>query len=71
VVLLVAMSVDSLSMSASSLNRVKWVIRNLSTDRARQYLDEALNMEDASSIREFLHAKLEQAGMGGLVRAGR
>ncbi|MGD8925840.1 MAG: phosphoenolpyruvate--protein phosphotransferase, partial [Thioalkalispiraceae bacterium] len=71
VVLLVAMGVDSLSMSASSLNRVKWVIRNLSTDRARQYLDEALNMEDASSIREFLHAKLEQAGMGGLVRAGR
>jgi phosphotransferase system enzyme I (PtsP) len=71
VVLLVAMGVDSLSMSASSLNRVKWVIRNLSTSRAREYLDEAMNMEDAVSIREFLNTKLEQAGMGGLVRAGR
>lgn len=71
VVLLVAMGIDSLSMSASSLNRVKWVIRNLSTKRARQYLDEAMNMEDAASIREFLHNKLEKAGMGGLIRAGR
>lgn len=71
VVLLVAMGIDSLSMSASSLNRVKWVIRNLSTERARQYLDEAMNMDDAVSIRDFLHKKLEKAGMGGLVRAGR
>lgn len=71
VVLLVAMGIDSLSMSASSLNRVKWVIRNLSIERARQYLDEAMNMEDAASIRDFLYEKLETAGMGGLVRAGR
>jgi len=71
VVLLVGMGIDSLSMSASSLNRVKWVIRNLSTKRARQYLDDALDMEDAVSIRNFLNMKLENAGMGGLVRAGR
>ncbi len=71
IVLLVGMGVDSLSMSASSLNRVKWVIRNLSSKRARQYLDEALDMEDAVSIRHFLNTKLENAGMGGLVRAGR
>ena len=71
VVLLVGMGVDSLSMSASSLNRVKWVIRNLSTERARQYLDDALDMDDAVSIRSFLNTKLENAGMGGLVRAGR
>jgi phosphotransferase system enzyme I (PtsP) len=71
VVLLVAMGIDSLSMSVSSLNRVKWVIRNLATDRARQYLDEVINMDDAVSIREFLYMKLEKAGMGGLVRAGR
>ncbi len=71
VVLLVGMGIDSLSMSASSLNRVKWVIRNLSSERARQYLDEALDMEDAVEIRDFLNTKLENAGMGGLVRAGR
>ncbi len=71
VVLLVGMGIDSLSMSASGLNRVKWVIRNLSCKRAKQYLDEALNMEDAVSIRNYLNKKLENAGMGGLVRAGR
>lgn len=71
VVLLIGMGIDSLSMSASSLNRVKWVIRSLSTERARQYLDEALNMEEAVTIRNFLNAKLEAAGMGGLIRAGR
>ena len=70
-VLLVGMGIDSLSMSASSLNRVKWVIRNLTTERARLYLDEAMNMEDAVSIRNFLNEKLEAAGMGGLIRAGR
>lgn len=71
VVLLVGMGINSLSMSASSLNRAKWVIRNLSRERAKQYLDEVLNMEDAPHIRAYLHKKLEDAGMGGLVRAGR
>lgn len=71
VVLLVGMGIDSLSMSASGLNRVKWVIRNLSRTRAKQYLDEVLEMEDAPQIREYLNKKLEAAGMGGLVRAGR
>jgi len=69
--LLVGMGIDSLSMSASSLNRVKWVIRNLSTERAKRYLDDVLNMEDALMIRSYLNEKLEAAGLGGLVRAGR
>lgn len=32
---LIGMGVDSLSMSASSLTRVKWVIRNVSLKRAQ------------------------------------
>lgn len=70
-ILLVAMGVDSLSMSASSLLRVKWVIRNLTRARAREILDEVLLMDDAKSIRHFLNERLDQAGMGGLIRAGR
>lgn len=69
--LLIGMGIDSLSMSASSLNRVKWVIRNLSMERAKLYLDETLDMHDAVSIRNYLNEKLEASGMGGLVRAGR
>jgi phosphotransferase system enzyme I (PtsP) len=68
--LLVAMGISSLSMSVSSLPRVKWVIRNITRDRARQILSEVLVLEDAKSIREYLNQTFENAGMGGLVRAG-
>ena len=68
--LLVAMGISSLSMSVSSLPRVKWVIRNITRDRARQILSDVLVLEDAKSIRESLNQTFENAGMGGLVRAG-
>ncbi len=68
--LLLAMDIDSLSMSVSSLPRVKWVIRNTTRERARQILSEVLLLEEASSIRKYLNQTFEDAGMGGLVRAG-
>ena len=68
--LLLAMGIDSLSMSVSSLPRVKWVIRNITRERARQILGEVLILEDAASIRKYLNETFEEAGMGGLVRAG-
>jgi len=69
--LLVGMGIDSLSMSASSLNRVKWAIRSFSDEDARRCLDDVTQMDDAASIRQYLNNVLEQAGLGGLVRAGR
>lgn len=68
--LLLAMGIDSLSMSVSSLPRVKWVIRNTTRERARQILSEVLLIEDAAGIRKYLNETFEAAGMGGLVRAG-
>ncbi len=68
--LLLAMGIDSLSMSVSSLPRVKWVIRNITRDRARQILSEVLILEEAADIRKYLNETFEEAGMGGLVRAG-
>lgn len=68
--LLLAMGIDSLSMSVSSLPRVKWVIRNTTRERARQILSEVLLVEDAAGIRNYLNKTFEEAGMGGLVRAG-
>ncbi|MCW9023882.1 MAG: phosphoenolpyruvate--protein phosphotransferase [Gammaproteobacteria bacterium] len=68
---LVAMGIDSLSMSVASLPKVKWVIRNLTRERANEILSEVLIMEDAHSIRAHLSEQLEQAGMGGLIRAGK
>jgi phosphotransferase system enzyme I (PtsP) len=69
--LLLAMGVDSLSMSSASLLRVKWAVRSFSMPEVQNLLDEAWKLEDASEVRALLHNTLEEAGMGGLVRAGR
>jgi len=58
-------------MNVSSLARVKWVIRNITQDRAMEILSDILMMEDVHSIRNYLNNTLENAGMGGLVRAGK
>ena len=71
VLVLLGMGIDSLSMSASSLTRVKWVIRNVSQKRAQDILSEVLEMEDAQTIRQYLNGRFEVSGMGGLVRAGK
>ncbi len=70
-ILLVGMGIESLSMSVASLPRVKWVIRNLSRERANEILSNVLVMEEVDAIRAYLHRILEEAGMGGLLRAGR
>jgi len=69
--LLLGMGVDSLSMSAGSLLRVKRVIRSFSRARARQLLQAALRMEEAVQIRRLMEGALEDMGLGGLIRAGK
>lgn len=68
--LLVGMGLDSLSMSVSSLLRVKWVLRHFSRNRTRQILDEVLKLEDADLVRSHMNNILEVAGMGVLLGAG-
>jgi phosphotransferase system enzyme I (PtsP) len=70
-ILLLGMGIDNLSMSAANLPRVKWVIRSFTRRRARSLLKEALTLEYAHAVRNFLNMALEDAGLGGLVRAGR
>ena len=70
-ILLLGMGIDSLSMSVSSLPRVKWVIRNMTRESAHEIVSEVLLMEDAHAIREYLNNVLDQSGMGGLIRAGK
>jgi len=71
VILLVAMGYDTLSMSSSSLPRIKWAIRNISLARARKVLAQVLEMEHPAEIRFFLQRILEDEGLGGLIRAGK
>jgi len=69
--LMLGMGVDSLSMVASSLARIKWVIRSFSRRRARNLVQKVLEADNPQTIRRELGRALEKAGLGGLVRAGK
>ncbi|MFO8154510.1 MAG: phosphoenolpyruvate--protein phosphotransferase [Pseudomonadota bacterium] len=71
VILLLAMGMDSLSTSVSSLPRVKWVIRSISHARAREILEEVREYDDPAAIRGRLDSELDRLGLGGLIRAGK
>lgn len=70
-ILLLGLGIDSLSMAAASLLRIKWVVRSFSRRRARTLLKKAMTMESAEEIQHMLNKALENAGLGGLIRAGR
>jgi phosphotransferase system enzyme I (PtsP) len=70
-VLLVGMGIHRLSLSASDLPRIKWVIRNFSQSQAEKLLKKALEYDKPRPIREMLTHSLVEAGLGGLVRPGK
>ena len=71
VLLLLGMGVDSLSVSAAGMPRVKWVVRSFTQEYARRLLDQALQMEEPGAIRGILNNALVESGLGGLIRAGK
>ncbi|WP_250655737.1 phosphoenolpyruvate--protein phosphotransferase [Alkalimarinus coralli] len=70
VLLLLGMGIDTLSMSAFNLPKIKWVIRTITRKRAESLLRKVLALESEDSIREILESELIQAGLAGLIRAG-
>jgi len=71
VMALLGMGIDSLSMSVGSLLRAKKVIMSFSHAELIEMLQQALTMSDAFMIREMYAGKLDQRGIGGLIRAGK
>lgn len=69
--LLLGLGVDSMSMTVGSLSRVKWVLRSITAAQAQGLAHTALALESADEIRGLLVSVLEDAGLGGLVRAGK
>lgn len=70
-ILLLGMGFDSLSMNATALPRIKWVIRGMALEECKSLLQKVLKMDRARSIRKLLKEKLIDAGFGGLIRAGK
>lgn len=65
---LVGMGIDSLSMSSSSLLKVKRTIRSFTLKQAEKLLEEALMLESASSIRDLFDNALLHEGLSGFIR---
>ncbi|MDJ0833866.1 MAG: phosphoenolpyruvate--protein phosphotransferase [Gammaproteobacteria bacterium] len=67
---LMGMGIESLSMSAGSLLRVKKVIRSFSHAELFEFFAETKAMNDAQDVRDFYVEQLDERGLGGLIRAG-
>lgn len=63
-VLLMAMGYHVLSMNATHLPKVKWVIRQIKRTDARRMLAKVLKMDTAEEVRQFMHQQLTDAGLG-------
>lgn len=61
---LMAMGFDSLSMNASALLRVKWVVRNAALSDARRVLDQVMGMDNAQVITAYLGRTMDKLGLG-------
>lgn len=66
--LLLGLGVDSLSMTPSSLPRVKWTIRCFTMQQARGLADKALKIDNEADTHRLLNHALKAAGLSALVR---
>ena len=57
--LMIGLGVDSLSMSAGSVLKVKWIMRRFHTDQARALFDQAIQQETAAQVRQLLQTSLK------------
>ncbi len=71
VMALLGIGIDSLSMSVGSLLRAKKVINSFSQDELGDMLLQAVALPDAAGVRQMYSGKLDERGLGGLIRAGK
>ncbi|MEH6470677.1 MAG: phosphoenolpyruvate--protein phosphotransferase [Halopseudomonas sp.] len=67
-ILMLAMGYDVLSMSSTSLGKVKSAIRGITLDQAQLFLDTALSFDEPKSVQQALGKMLVDAGLGRLSR---
>jgi phosphoenolpyruvate-protein kinase (PTS system EI component) len=65
--LLIGMGVNTLSMSAAHLPRIKWLVRRVNREDAGRLAREVLGMRDVVEIRAAVTARMAELGLGDLV----
>jgi len=66
-VILMAMGFDSLSMNATNLPKVKWLLRQLSMSKAQELLAQLMRMDSPQVIHSSLHLALRNLGLGRVI----
>ncbi len=70
-VLLMAMGCDVLSMNATNLPKVKWLLRQISLSDAKALLDEVIELDNPYLVQSTLHLALRNMGLGKVLSQGR
>ena len=66
-VLLLAMGFDSLSMNATNLPKVKWLLRQISKRMATELLEQLMTMDNPQVIHSTLQLALRNLGLGRMI----
>lgn len=66
-VLLMAMGFDSLSMNATNLPKVKWMLRQVSLGKSQEMLAQVMGIDNPQVIHSTLHLALKNLGLGRMI----
>ncbi|MBT8767822.1 phosphoenolpyruvate--protein phosphotransferase [Pseudomonas boanensis] len=66
-VLLLAMGFDSLSMNATNLPKVKWLLRQVTLSKAKELLEQLMRIDNPQVIHSSLHLALRNLGLGRVI----
>ncbi len=66
-VLLMAMGFDGLSMNATNLPKVKWLLRQLSMGKAKELLGQVMTIDSPQVIHSTLQLALRNLGLGRMI----
>ena len=62
-----AMGFDSLSMNATNLPKVKWLLRQISLSKARELLGQVMRIDNPHVIHSTLDLTLRNLGLGRVI----
>jgi len=69
-VLLMAMGFDSLSMNATNLPKVKWMLRQINLSKAKELLAELMTIDNPQVIHSSLQLALKNLGLARMINPG-